>query len=110
MPQFSDSLGTLTSTVRGLVVSTILITAALSSFFGGHVANLVGRPRAVAVGGGIFGLGAAVESASVKLGMLFAGRAVKGVGEGLFLSTVIVYVYPTQRWFSIREGGGGLKD
>jgi MFS family permease len=110
MPQFSDSLGTLTSTVRGLVVSTILITAALSSFFGGHVANLVGRPRAVAVGGGIFGLGAAVESASVRLGMLFAGRAVKGIGKGLFLSTVIVYVYPTQRWYPIREGGGGLKD
>ena len=38
----------------------------------------------------MFGIGAAVEASSVKLGMLIAGRVVKGIGEGLFLSTCVV--------------------
>jgi MFS family permease len=90
MAQFATTFGKLSSTVHGLVVSTILIPAAISSFVGGHLANSVGRPRAIAIGGGIFGIGAALECASVKLAMLIVGRAVKGVGEGLFLSTVVV--------------------
>lgn len=40
----------------------------------------------------MFGVGAALEAASVKLAMLIVGRAIKGVGEGLFLSTVVVYI------------------
>jgi MFS family permease len=92
MPQFAQTFGHLSSTIHGLVVSTILIPAAISSFFGGHLANLVGRPRAIAFGAGIFGIGAAAECASVRLAMLIAGRAIKGIGEGLFLSTVVVLV------------------
>ncbi|KAL3417120.1 hypothetical protein PVAG01_11120 [Phlyctema vagabunda] len=92
MPQFDVTFGRLSATIHGLVVSTILIPAAASSFFGGHLANAVGRPRATAIGAGIFGIGAAVECASVKLAMLFVGRAVKGIGEGLFLSTLVVYI------------------
>lgn len=90
MPQFAATFGKLSSTVHGLVVSTILMPAAISSFFGGHLANSVGRTKAISIGGAIFGIGAAVECSSVKLAMLIAGRAVKGVGEGLFLSTVVV--------------------
>ncbi|RDW66982.1 general substrate transporter-10 [Coleophoma crateriformis] len=92
MPQFAITFGNLSATVHGLVVSTILIPAAVSSFFGGHLANAVGRPRATAIGAGVFGLGAAIECASVKLAMLIVGRGVKGVGEGLFLSTLVVYI------------------
>jgi MFS family permease len=90
MPQFAETFGHLSSTVHGLVVSMILIPAAISSLFGGHVANTVGRLRCIAMGASIFGSGAAVEASSVNLGMLLAGRAVKGVGEGLFLSTSVV--------------------
>ena len=92
MPQFAQTFGHLSSTIHGLVVSTILIPAAISSSVGGHLANLVGRPRAIAIGAGIFGIGAAIECASVRLAMLIAGRAIKGIGEGLFLSTVVVSV------------------
>ncbi|OWP05369.1 MFS sugar transporter [Marssonina coronariae] len=92
MPQFASTFGHLSSTVHGLTVSMILIPAALSSFFGGHVANSLGRLKGIALGAAIFGLGGGVEAGSVKLGMLLAGRAVKGVGEGLFLSTSVVYV------------------
>jgi predicted MFS family arabinose efflux permease len=38
----------------------------------------------------IFGIGAALEAASVRLAMLFVGRVITGVGEGLFLSTLVV--------------------
>jgi len=69
-----------------------LITAALTSLLGGHLANTVGRPRAIALGALVFGVGAAVECASVRLAMLIVGRAVKGAGEGCFLSTIVVYV------------------
>ncbi len=68
----------------------ILIPAATASLFGGHVANSVGRLKGVAIGTAIFGAGAAIEGGSMKLGMLMAGRAVKGIGEGLFLSTSVV--------------------
>ena len=90
MPQFFDTFGSLSSTIHGLVVSTILITAATTSFFAGHLANYLGRLRAIAIGAAIFGVGACIEAGSMKLGMLFAGRAVKGIGEGLFLSTCVV--------------------
>jgi MFS family permease len=90
MPQFRTTFGALSSTVHGLVVSTILIPAALSSLFGGHLANKIGRLRGIAIGAAVFGIGAAGEASSVRLGMLIAGRAVKGLGEGLFLSTCVV--------------------
>ncbi|KAF8862988.1 general substrate transporter [Acephala macrosclerotiorum] len=92
MPQFTTTFGPLSATIHGLVVSTILIPAAVSSFFGGHVANTLGRLKGIALGAAVFGLGAGVEAGSVKLGMLIAGRAVKGIGEGLFLSTSVVYI------------------
>jgi MFS family permease len=90
MPQFFETFGHLSSSVHGLVVSTILVTAAISSFFGGHLANHLGRLKAIAIGAAIFGVGASLEAGSVKLGMLITGRAIKGVGEGLFLSTCVV--------------------
>lgn len=92
MAQFEKSFGHLSSTVHGLTVSMILIPAAISSFFGGHLANSVGRLKGIALGAAIFGFGGGIEAASVHLGMLLAGRAVKGIGEGLFLSTLVVYI------------------
>lgn len=101
MPQFYDTFGQLSSTLHGLVVSTILITAAISSFFAGHLANSIGRVKSVAIGATLFGTGAAIEAGSVKLGMLLVGRAIKGVGEGLFMSTSVVYVTSPSKTASI---------
>ncbi|PQE32590.1 MFS sugar transporter protein [Rutstroemia sp. NJR-2017a WRK4] len=92
MPQFDETFGTLSSTVHGLVVSTILIPAAFSSMFTGHLSNYAGRLASTATGSFIFGIGAAIECASVALPMLFVGRAIKGIGEGFFLSTLVVYI------------------
>lgn len=51
MPQFAKTFGPLSSTTHGLVVSMILIPAAMASFMAGHLANTVGRPRGIAIGG-----------------------------------------------------------
>ncbi|KAJ4359476.1 uncharacterized protein N0V89_000030 [Didymosphaeria variabile] len=92
MSQFSDTFGELSATVHGLIVSSILITGALSSFMAGHLADTVGRPLGMAIGAAVFGAGAAIEAGSVHLAMLFIGRFITGAGEGLFLSTTVVYI------------------
>ena len=92
MLQFSQTFGTLSPTLHGLIVSCILITGALSSFLAGHLADAVGRPLGMAVGAVVFGAGAALEAGSVHLAMLFVARLVTGAGEGLFLSTTVVYI------------------
>ncbi|CAD6580470.1 MAG: hypothetical protein ASARMPRED_000230 [Alectoria sarmentosa] len=64
----------------------------LVSLLGGVLADRYGRPRMIALGSLIFGIGAAVETTSVKLAMFIIGRLIKGVGEGMFLMTVYVLV------------------
>lgn len=92
MPAFVESFGQFSSIIHGAVVSTILITASITSFFAGHLSEKLGRTHAVIVGTTIFSLGAAIEAGATSLGMFVGGRAVKGVGEGFFLSTLTVYV------------------
>lgn len=92
MPGFADSFGIFSPTVHGLVVSSILLPAAFTSFFAGHLADRVGRLNAIMIGATIFGVGAALEAGSVSLGMFIPGRALAGIGEGFFLSTVVVYI------------------
>lgn len=92
MTQFARSFGSVSATVHGLIVSSILITGALSSFLAGHLADAIGRPQGMSIGAFVFGIGAAIEASSVHLAMLFVGRLITGIGEGLFLSTTVVYI------------------
>jgi sugar porter (SP) family MFS transporter len=92
MPTFLDSFGPLSSTIHGILVSSILIPASLTSFFAGNVADHMGRISTCSIGGLIFATGTALEAGAQNLAMLFVGRCITGVGEGLFLSTLVVYV------------------
>lgn len=92
MDQFTDTFGHVTPTLHGLIVSSILISGALSSFMAGHLADSVGRPLGMSIGAIVFCAGAALEAGSIHLAMLFIGRLITGVGEGLFLSTTVVYI------------------
>ncbi|KAB2574522.1 High-affinity glucose transporter ght2 [Lasiodiplodia theobromae] len=92
MSSFEKSFGSFSATVHGVVVSSILIPAALSSLITGNVADLYGRPRTIMFGASIFGIGAAIEAAANNLGAFIAGRIITGVGEGFFLSMLVVYV------------------
>jgi hypothetical protein len=101
MDDFTKYVGNPSPTIHGLIVSSILIPAAVSSFFAGRLADVMGRTRGIALGSFIFALGAAIEAASVHIAMFVVGRVVEGIGEGLYLGTLVVYVYP--RGFEIHQ-------
>ena len=92
MPSFIETFGTFSATVHGVIVSSILVTGTLVSLVGGILADRYGRPRMIALGSLIFGIGAAIETTSVKLPMFIIGRLIKGVGEGIFLINLYVLV------------------
>ena len=92
MPSFIQSFGNFSATLHGVIVSSILVSAMLTSLLGGILANRYGRPPMITLGSLIFGIGAAIETTSVKLAMFIIGRLIKGVGEGIFLMTVYVLV------------------
>lgn len=92
MKSFTSQFGNQSATVHGLLVSSILIPAAISSFFAGILADKLGRPKGISIGALIFGVGAALEGAAVHIGMFVVGRIIEGIGEGLYLGTLVVYV------------------
>lgn len=92
MPQFEGEFGSISATVQGLVVSSILITGSLASVFSGHLSDRISRTRTLSLGAAIFCVGSIISSASQNLAMLFVGRFVAGAGEGVFLSAVTVYI------------------
>lgn len=92
MNGYTTSFGTVSSVLHGLIVSAILVPAAISSFFAGRVADVLGRHKAISLGAFIFGLGATLEAGALHLAMFIVGRVVEGIGEGLYLGTLVVYV------------------
>ncbi|KAL1599550.1 hypothetical protein SLS60_007353 [Paraconiothyrium brasiliense] len=92
MPKYTEQFGATSAIVHGLIVSAILIPAALSAFAAGRVADAIGRAKAITLGGLIFGLGAALEAGAGHLGMFITGRVIEGFGEGLFLGNLVVYI------------------
>ncbi|KAF7515313.1 hypothetical protein G7054_g14635 [Neopestalotiopsis clavispora] len=92
MDSFIATFGEFSSTLHGVIVSSILLPGAIAALIAGILADRYGRTRMIAIGSTVFGIGAALECASPKLGMFIAGRLIKGAGEGIFLSTVYVHV------------------
>ena len=92
MQSYAEQFGLQTATVHGIIVSCILLSASVSSFFAGWPADTFGRPRALALGAAIFGLGAALQAGSVNLSMFIIGRVIEGLGEGLYFGTQTVYI------------------
>jgi sugar porter (SP) family MFS transporter len=92
MPSFQATLGHFSAIMHGVIVSSILITGALSALVAGAFAHRFGHVRLVALGTLCYAVGAAIECGSTILGVFILGRLIKGVGEGLFLSNVYVQV------------------
>lgn len=92
MPHFELTFGAPTPAMRGFIVSFLMLMGAVPAFFAGQLADRYGQLRVVMVGSSIFTLGVILQGASSALPMLLVGRALAGLGEGLWLSNVSVYV------------------
>lgn len=92
MPYFEKDIGTLTPIMRGFTVSLIMLTGAVPSVFAGRLADRYGRLPIVCTGASVFFVGAVLEGAAHGFPVFWAGRALCGFGEGLWLSNVSVYI------------------
>ncbi|KAI5456590.1 general substrate transporter [Mariannaea sp. PMI_226] len=92
MAQFANSFGNLTSFVLGLTVSVIMLTGAFPAIFAGSLADRYGRVRVIPLGAILFGLGALLQCTAFSLAQFIFGRAIGGLGEGMFLGNIAVYI------------------
>ncbi|KAL1615096.1 hypothetical protein SLS56_011934 [Neofusicoccum ribis] len=92
MDSFTATVGHFNATIHGVIISTILITAAFSSLISGNVAEIYGRPKTMMFGGAVFGVGTALEASAQNLAMFICGRIIAGIGEGFTLSLPVVYI------------------
>lgn len=92
MTSFRQDIALTSPILHDLIVSSILLPSAIVSFFAGGLVDAVGRSRAVTIGFCIFGLGAAIEAGSIHIAMFIVERIIIGIGNGLSLSTVVVYI------------------
>jgi MFS family permease len=88
MPQFANVFGEFSSTMRGFTVSFLLLMGATPALFAGQLADRFGQLRIVLIGASIFCVGCVLQGGVVNLQMLLVGRALAGVGEGLWLTNV----------------------
>ena len=61
------------------------------AFFGGPLADWVGRRITIMTGALIFCLGGGLQTGAQNLGYLYAGRAVAGLGVGILVMIIPLY-------------------
>ncbi|KAL1302720.1 hypothetical protein AAFC00_003075 [Neodothiora populina] len=92
MPYFEATFGKLSPFHRGFTVSFIMLAGAVPSFFAGQLADRFGRLSIVSFGALVFMMGVIMEGLASHIAMFLVGRGLGGLGEGLWLSCVSVYV------------------
>ncbi|KAJ6515287.1 general substrate transporter [Mycena sanguinolenta] len=92
MPQFEDQFGHVSATVQGLLVSSMIATAASSAVFSGALSDRISRTYTISLGAFVFSVGCAIACSAMALPQLFVGRCIAGFGEGIFISSITVYV------------------
>ncbi|KAJ9634070.1 hypothetical protein H2199_009143 [Coniosporium tulheliwenetii] len=92
-PNFRNSF-TPTANEQGAVVSVFTGGAFLGAMFAGPSGDYLGRKLTIFLGGVIFCLGGALQTAARSLAYLYAGRAIAGLGVGFL--TMIVPLYQAE--------------
>ncbi|KAF7352278.1 MFS sugar [Mycena venus] len=92
MPQFENQFGSVSPTVQGLLVSCMIATAALSAVFSGALSDRISRTYTISLGAFVYSVGCAIACSAKALPQFFIGRSIAGFGEGIFISSITVYV------------------
>lgn len=92
MAQFAESIGELSPFLLGFTVSLIMLTGSVPSIMAGHLADKFGRLKTILLGAILFGIGVILQGAAGTLAQFLVGRAVAGLGEGVYLTNVSVYI------------------
>ena len=95
MESFKATFGDFSPVLHGVIVSSILLTGAISALFAGVVAQQLGYAKVIALGSLVYSIGAAIECGSSVLGIFIFGRLLKGLGTGLFISNIYVQISET---------------
>ncbi|OJD25777.1 hypothetical protein ACJ73_02847 [Blastomyces percursus] len=93
MLSFINQFGHPSPAIHGMIVSSILLSMALASLFAGSLSDNQGRSRAVAFGALMFAIGTTVEAGISVLGVFIFGWLIAGIGQGLFLSPLVVLAF-----------------
>lgn len=89
------SLGALSATQLGAIASTSLAGALVSSAAMFRYGDDLGRRKEMALAGGAYLLGTALQAAAPSVGVLLAGRLVYGLGIGLAMHAGPLYIAET---------------
>lgn len=92
MPQFSETIGNLTSAQQGVYVACILLSAAASSLASGHVSDAISRRYGILTGALLGIVGTVLSAASPTFSSLIVARLVSGAGFGQCIAVSTVYL------------------
>lgn len=92
MSRFTQSIGPLSPSLLGFTVSLIMLTGAVPSVFAGQLADRFGRIKIILAGAVLLGIGTILQGTANGLPQFLVGRALAGLGEGVYLSNVSVYI------------------
>jgi MFS family permease len=92
MPQFAAIVGEQSPTVIGITISSIMFGGAISSVFAGQLCDRFGHLLGIGSGACVFTIGSVLQASSLSLGQFVTGRVVAGIGEGIYLGLLNVYV------------------
>jgi MFS family permease len=90
MKRFQNVMGELSPGLLGFTVSLIMLTGAVPAIFAGYIADRAGRLKAIGAGCILFCIGAIMQGTAQSLPTFLVGRAMAGLGEGMFLSNISV--------------------
>lgn len=92
MPQFKHSVGPMTPFILGFTVSLVMLAGGPPSVFAGQLADRYGRLKVIALGAVLFLAGAMLQGTAASLTQFLVGRMLSGVGEGVYLGNMSVYI------------------
>ena len=92
MPSFLKVSGPLSGILQGFTVSLILLTGGVTCMLSGWLADRFGRLSMIGIGAAVFTAGALLQGTAFSIAPFLVGRALAGFGQGLWISTMYVYI------------------